>query len=426
MPRTRNNVLLMLIYIVFTTLILYYFDGGIKIGSFTVMYRYMLAAVLIVIGLFCFLAEADLSRAPVLAKDALVHFLPYMLGLGISVVIWIIRRPGLTTMTRGGFYVIYMFIALLTALSYVAVFGRNSVYVLLAALVAGNLLVIYSYGIKTGGASAWVSNYIQQIVTFTQAEDAFPQIEDADIQFAFGCMILYFAFDDGEKLSRRIMCIAISLVFFAVGLKRITVFALVAALLIAGIAGRKKRRSDVQLVRLFAAVLAAALFAYVVVGKIDLLEWLYDYFDIDTKGRTDFMTFIDTYYYISPAYIGYGFGYVNRLMEVLYNAGRIDAAVLHNDILRLYVELGFWGFIVFAVTYWYTRLDFFIRQRSRQVFRIVLAVVIYLTVTYLTDNTLFYFNINLAAFTAMLSAERPMSTGPERPERPVSDTITKN
>ena len=408
MPHTKNNILLMMIYYVFTVLIFYFFDGGVKIGSFTVMYRYIFAAVLILIGFFCFLIEWDTSVITVL-KDAAVHILPYALALCVSSVIWVFRRPSLTTITRGGFYVVYIFIALLLAVSYVIVFGRRSIYILMCSMVTAYIIVIYRYGIQSQGVAAFIHNFINQIVTFGEEKNSFAKVEDADIQFAFGCLLIFFALDNQENVPRRILCVFISLLFFMVGFKRITVFGVAAALCLAFAVRRKKGEHDVLIVRILAIVLIAVLAGYVIMGKLNILETIYDYYDIETKGRTDFMAFIDKYYYLSPTFLGYGLGYVNRLMEVLYEAGRIDAAVLHNDILRLYVELGFWGFAVWVISYWFVRFDYFIKHRDKRVFKIVLAVVIYLTVTFLTDNTVYYFNINFAAFLVMLAAEYPLS-----------------
>lgn len=407
MLHTKNNILLMMIYFVFTILIFYFFDGGIAVGSFSIMYRYIFAAVLIVIGFFCFLSEWDTSVITVV-KDSAVHFLPYALSLLISIIIWIMRRPGLTTMTRGGFSIVYIFIALLLALSYVIVFGRNSIYVLLCSMVAGYLIIIYRYGIQSGGLAAYVSNYINQLITFTSADDLYGQVEDADMQFAFGCLLIYFCLDNREHIVRRLICLLICLFFFTVGLKRIAVIGVAAGLLIAFAFGKKDSKYDLYAVRFMSLVIMAGLAAYIIIGKLNLLETIYNYYNINTMGRTDFMQFIDRYYYLSPSFTGYGLGYINRLMEVLYNSGRLYGAMLHNDILRLYIELGFWGFVVWLITYWFWRFDYFIRRRSKHVFRMVLATVIYLTTTFLTDNTVIYFNINFAAFVVMLAAEYPL------------------
>lgn len=412
MPRSRNNIFLMMIYYIFTVLIFYFFDGGIKIGSFTVMYRYIFSAVLIIIAFFCFLAEWDTSVITIV-KDAAVHILPYAAAITISVFVWAIKRPELTTITRGGFYVIYIFIALMLAVSYVMLFGRRSVYLLMLSMITAYIIVIYIYGIHSQGVMAFVRNFVRQIITLgtlSADKNSFAQIEDADIQFAFGCLIIYFMLNNTENAFKRIICIIISLFFFAVGFKRIAVIGVAAGLLMGLMFGGKKSSLDVLIVRIIAIGIIAALAAYVVMGKLDIIEAIYDYYGIDSKGRMQFMSFIDKYYYLSPTFIGYGLGYVNRLMEVLYEAGRIDAAVLHNDILRMYIEIGFWGFIVWVITYWFVRFDFFIKYREKRVFRIVLAVVMYLTVTFLTDNTVYYFNINFAAFLVMLAAEYPLKT----------------
>jgi O-antigen ligase len=64
---------------------------------------------------------------------------------------------------------------------------------------------------------------------------------------------------------------------------------------------------------------------------------------------------------------------------------------LHNDILKVFIELGALGFTLWAginyilyPAYWMTRHD-------TETGLLYMAILCYMTVTYLTDNTAFYF-----------------------------------
>ena len=79
-------------------------------------------------------------------------------------------------------------------------------------------------------------------------------------------------------------------------------------------------------------------------------------------------------------------------MNKWYHEGLINRAYpLHNDILKIFIELGALGFTLWAginyilyPAYWMTRHD-------TDTGMLYMAILCYMTVTYLTDNTAFYF-----------------------------------
>ena len=82
-------------------------------------------------------------------------------------------------------------------------------------------------------------------------------------------------------------------------------------------------------------------FVYIWLVKSGIYEFLSDYFHLDTMGRRELSWYIDEYYWIGPDYIGNGAGFVSRMFYDLPAEYTIRA--LHNEILTIYIEIGFWG-----------------------------------------------------------------------------------
>jgi toxin CptA len=69
-------------------------------------------------------------------------------------------------------------------------------------------------------------------------------------------------------------------------------------------------------------------------------------------------------------------------------------SAIHSDYLRMYIELGFWGFVFWE---WYTFL-FMPKQMMRfgkNTFIAYTACTTYLAFTYFTDNTVMFFLVSV-------------------------------
>ena len=105
-----------------------------------------------------------------------------------------------------------------------------------------------------------------------------------------------------------------------------------------------------------------------------------NYFEVDTMGRNEVYGFIEKYYDISLGFLGYGFEYTTVILQQIQQTNpelKIGVLALHNNILTVYIELGFLGFWAWIVYTWVFLL-FFLSE-------------LYIFITYTTDNTLYYY-----------------------------------
>ncbi|MBQ3662850.1 MAG: O-antigen ligase domain-containing protein, partial [Clostridia bacterium] len=89
---------------------------------------------------------------------------------------------------------------------------------------------------------------------------------------------------------------------------------------------------------------------------------------------------------------GLGFEGVTDLMNRFYQQGLITRPYpLHNDILKIFIELGSIGFTLWAVVYYIVFPSYWMKRHDTETGMLYMAILLYMTVTYLTDNTVFYF-----------------------------------
>ena len=109
-------------------------------------------------------------------------------------------------------------------------------------------------------------------------------------------------------------------------------------------------------------------------------------------GRDYLWSMANPYYEFSITYIGRGFEYVDTIIAQWYNDGLINQPYpFHNDILKVFVEVGFPGFLLWSSIQYVLTPLFWQRYADQETTLLYLSELGYMTVTYLTDNTAFYF-----------------------------------
>ena len=109
-------------------------------------------------------------------------------------------------------------------------------------------------------------------------------------------------------------------------------------------------------------------------------------------GRDKLWSLPNDYYQLSPLWKGLGLEAVDGLITSWYRAGLITSTFpLHNDILRTFIELGFWGFTFWSAVQYILYPIFWMKHYDTETGLLYMAILCYMSVTYLTDNTAFYF-----------------------------------
>ena len=251
------------------------------------------------------------------------------------------------------------------------------------------LLEMPKYGIKESIASV-----VTCLVTFGEAEGFVRALEIHDITFLFGQFFIYYVMfapksSASEKRLRRAGMI-LSLFFILLGLKRSTL----PAVLLVCMYVKLLRITGKPMKFILATGIALFLFfyLYLYLTRSGILVAFLESLGIDMMGRDVLWSLPNDYYKLSPFWKGLGFEGVTDLVNKWYKEGLINRAYpLHNDILKVFIELGALGFTLWAGINYILYPAYWMMRHNTETGLLYMAILSYMTVTYLTDNTAFYF-----------------------------------
>ena len=136
---------------------------------------------------------------------------------------------------------------------------------------------------------------------------------------------------------------------------------------------------------------------------------------IDMMGRDYLWQLVGEHYDFSIGYMGHGFEYVDSIVANWYSSGLINHPYpFHNDILKVFVEMGFPGFVLWSGIQYVIGPIFWTKYADNNTALLYMADLGYMTITYLTDNTAFYFWSTMALRMIVLSySEKTASAAQE-------------
>jgi toxin CptA len=108
---------------------------------------------------------------------------------------------------------------------------------------------------------------------------------------------------------------------------------------------------------------------------------------INTSGRVGIYNAVDHFYEFSPEFLGNGIGFLTYQLNTFMD---IDVASIHNDFLQHFIDLGFWGYMIWLVSMTLVRVWYFGRKGNVDNAIITFILTIYLVIVSSTDNTMNY------------------------------------
>ena len=347
----------------------------------------------IVCAFLSFLVAADFENL----KKAMGFFPIFLLLIAvyalISMYIWITDFSKAASISRAGQKILFQTITILYAVFMCYLFEDRAVNTLFSGMCATNaaimLLEMPKYGVRES-----ISSVVTCIVTFGEAEGFVRALEIHDITFLFGQFFIYYAMfapksSRSEKRMRR-WGVILSLFFILLGLKRSTLPAVL--LVCIYIKLLRVFKNPRKLVLATGIGLCLFFYLYLYLTRSGLLVAFLESHGIDMMGRDVLWSLPNDYYELSPFWKGLGFEAVTDLVNMWYREGLINRAYpLHNDILKIFIELGAPGFTLWAGINYILYPAYWMKRHDTETGLLYMAILCYMTVTYLTDNTAFYF-----------------------------------
>lgn len=282
------------------------------------------------------------------------------------------------------------------------------------------LMAIVSYyslgkGALKGVLIAAIINYFIYIVTcivqygplalFQAGSDskASRLLEVHEVTFVFGILIVYLLISDYLK-SRSVKkrWVVLLAVFCLLGFKRILLMAMLIGIIVYFCARRAKKPNLIIAISVIAIVLS--LMWVFLCSSWDLLTGISIKFGIDLAGRNWIYSNFYPYYNFSISYLGAGVGYVQEMIYTMSTMVLNNHSIgLHNEYMRLFIELGFIPYITYFVLIWPVSIKILYNKVGYRVALMYFVLWIVNGICIATDNLLTYPNFMLAFWLILIT-----------------------
>ena len=378
-------------YFMVVAVMMYYFlNEYINIGLH-VTYRHAFALVLFFSATLLFLYKPNIERGFTAFKDACIYSIPLAVTTVVSLFIWFMETVDVGVISRGlssSFVYANMLSFALGAGALLYIFGQKGIWYNLVAILIANILMIVTV-IAQNGLSSYLSEFITLVTTFAGVTgDIIVQAEIHELAFCLGAYLIYMLFKPKKNIIYFIL-LSLSLFCFLSAFKRIAIIAIAVALvfgyLLKFIAKYNKKTAS-RLVTFFTIVVIVLLICYIALIKGDAFELL-EKAGINTSGRVEIYNAVDDFYEFNPGFLGNGIGFLTYQLNTFMSVG---VASVHNDFLQHFIDLGFWGYIIWLVSMTLVRVLYFGRRGNVENAIITFILTLYLIIVSTTDNTMNY------------------------------------
>ena len=378
-------------YFMVVAVMMYYFLNEYLDLGLHVTYRHALTLVLAFSAIAMFLYKPDIPRGVTAFKDACIYSIPLAVTTVVSLFIWFVQTVDTGVISRGlssSFIYTNMLSFALGSGALLYVFGNRGIWYNLIAILAANILMLVTI-IAENGLGNFFSEFVTLLVTFADVTgDIIIQAEIHELAFCLGAYLIYMLFKPKKSIEYFIL-LFLTVFCFLVALKRIAIIAIAVALmfgyLLKFIAHFNKKTAG-RLVIFLSATVIALLVGYIALikaGAFSLLEQA----GIKTSGRVEIYTAVDKFYEFNPGFMGNGIGFLTYQLNEFMSVG---VGSVHNDFLQHFIDLGFWGYIIWLISMVLIRVWYFGRKGNVENAIITFMLTVYLIIVSSTDNTMNY------------------------------------
>lgn len=351
---------------------------------------------LLVFGWAClmFFIRPMFNRAVFCMRFFALFLFPYLMFWMWSVAIWISESQTFDYILRGSLNIFYMVTNILFAAAAVYLFGENTMFLTLIGMALANGFVALQVAARAG-IGTFISEYIRLLVTF--ADDtggAMHAMELHDMVYGWGVCALYYMIHKEKNVKKQVFCLLVSWLFFTMGFKRIAIPAIVGAAMLYIVLYLWKPKHLRALANIMALATGGGIFFYLWLIKSGIFVELANKLEINLMYRDILYNYFSQFFELLPTYMGRGirFVYTYATEDPSYP---LATPGVHNTYLELYLEVGFWCWwiwILFELAFRIHRVE----ERYTEIPAYALmAMNFYVFFTYLTDNTSFYYPINV-------------------------------
>lgn len=328
--------------------IFYFYNTYVTIGGFGVGYQYIGCILLVIVGTAWFLLRPDPLYFYDAVKTAGLLMLSYFVAIIYSMAIWIFSFTPIRQIISGFFGPAYMLLCILCAVSLA--------YILREKMVAYSFWALTAALMMQAVPKIWVNGipeFFRRLIVYVNSgglEGGGVSLEATSYSDTYVFFSLYFLFHAKEETVRKKSLYAAVIAFaMLIVFKRSALLALAVGFAAAFVYFRLKEGKRKWFLYLLMAVFMLFAFFYIPLIRYGLFDRIVEALHINTSYRNIIYEYYAKYFEFTPSYRGKGLGWVERLVldEENFYAGLASVDV-HCDYLRLYIELGFWGYLFWS------------------------------------------------------------------------------
>ena len=388
--KSMAEIIVTVWFVLIGTLMYYFLTQVIQVGLF-ITYRHAFALVLVFSAVVCFLIKPDAARGIVCLKGAFIYSVPLIVTLAVSLFIWFAGQVDTAVVFRGlSSSLVYMNMLsfALAAGAFLYIFGEKGIWYNLLSILIANILMIITI-IAQNGIGPFFSELVTLVITFAgETGDIIIQAEIHELAFCIGAYLVYMLFKPKKDIYFIVLFI-LSMFCFVAAFKRIGIISVALVLVIGWVLKLvAKIKEDIARRWVYGLSIAVVviLIAYIVIIKMGAFAYL-EKSGVDTNGRMVIYEAVDKYYEFSPEFFGNGIGFLTYQLNTNMTVG---VASVHNDFLQYYIDLGFWGYIIWLVSMTLVRVKCFGGGKGADGEILTFILMVYLIISSSTDNTMNY------------------------------------
>lgn len=332
-------------------------------------------------------------------RDLVGLFVPLLILMIVTEIVALFFSPvptmfGMSYWTRSLFTLLDRVCICVTVVAGIQLCGEETIDCITNVLLIDETLILISalFNVGIGGILSSLTS------VFDMKDGGSSYFEVHELTFSMGLLLIYYLFfAEKNKVNRhRIFWL---IVFFILGEKRIGFAGIVMAGIFSNLV--KKKELSKRMVITVGSIGVCCCFLYLFLLYNDEFFAILAQYGINSMGRDIVFSYFTRRTKFQLGQLGWGIAGVGKVVENMDRAEVMYMAAtrgLHNDILKIYIDFGFIG-----ATLWYVyNLLYlpikYLKRYGKRAATILFCLLIYMFITYLTDNTESYFVCQVVLF----------------------------
>lgn len=234
--------------------------------------------------------------------------------------------------------------------------------------------------------------YLFKLSTYTNNFGSLLEVHT--IGLTLPLFLIYFLFEHFQNKKKLNWTFWIGVLFTFMCGKRISLIGVLVVLVCYYILRKQPNRLRKKELYIFMSIVFAMTFVYLLFVKYDGFLYVARVLNINTMSRIETWEALKDLYSISPFFMGNGVGfsmyYLKNLNGIYINGFLNKVGDVHNDILKTYIDVGFWGFIFYMWYLFVRNLKFYLRKNCVETASLYFLLMIYTVFLMFVDNIMRY------------------------------------